>query len=68
MKINLNPIAEMTEEEKKVLQAFATGFDLACDDVGDCVICPLHTLRDDYDLNDACSSFIRSVLCRLGVI
>lgn len=68
MKINLNPIAEMTEEEKKVLQAFATGFDAACDDIDDCDNCPLHKLRDDYDLNDACPSFIRSVLSTLNII
>ena len=68
MKINLMPTMEMTEEEKKALQAFTAGFDLACDDVGNCDSCPLHNVRADYDLNDACSSFIKSMFYNLGII
>lgn len=67
MKINLKPTMEMTEEEKKVLQAFATNFDLVCNDVGDCACCPLHTLSDDYNLSDTCPSFIFSVFKALNI-
>ena len=36
MNINLNPMSEMTKEEKETLGTFAAIFDMACDNVADC--------------------------------
>lgn len=44
MKINLNPMSEMTKEEKETLRAFAAIFDKACDNVADCDNCPLRRI------------------------
>lgn len=67
MKINLNPMVEMTNEEKETLRAFVANFEVACNDIADCDNCPLHSYRDDYNLNDSCPSFINSVLYTLGI-
>ena len=67
MKINLKPMVEMTNEEKETLRAFATGFDMACDDISNCKDCPLYVTRDDFGLGDTCSSFISLVFDKLGI-
>ena len=67
MKINLRPIAEMTKEEKETLRAFVNGFEMACNDVADCNDCPLCSIRDNYNLNDGCPSFIHDVLSALDI-
>lgn len=67
MKINLNPMSEMTKEEKETLRAFAAIFDKACDNVADCDNCPLRRIRDGYDIDDNCPSFIFSVFKALNI-
>lgn len=67
MNINLNPMSEMTKEEKKTLGTFAAIFDMACDNVADCDNCPLRRVRDGYNMNDTCPSFIFSVFKALNI-
>lgn len=67
MKISLKPMVEMTNEEKETLRAFATDFNVACDDLSSCEDCPLHTLRDDNNLSDTCPTFISRLFDNLGI-
>lgn len=67
MKINLKPMVEMTDEEKKTLLAFATDFKVACEDISSCEDCPLHTLRDDNNLSDTCTTFISRLFYALDI-
>lgn len=67
MKINLNPMAEMTNEEKETLRAFARAFDMACGNISSCEDCPLHVIHDDFQLDDTCPFFISRILDNLGI-
>ena len=67
MKINLSPVTDLTEAEKKALNDFTSAMVRACNEVSDCERCPLYTLRDNYNLNDSCPDFIYDVLTTLGI-
>lgn len=67
MKISLNPIVEITNEEKDTLRAFVANLTEACDKVDNCDICPLNRFREDCGLNDGCPPFIYDLLQALGI-
>ena len=67
MKVNLSPTVVMTNEEKETLRAFVADFEVACNDIADCDNCPLHSIHEDYCLNNGCPAFIYDVFYNLGI-
>lgn len=68
MKINLKPVAEMTNEEKETLQTFSYNFRKACNEMSDCGTCVLDSIRKSSHLcGECCCNFVSEIFDALGI-